>query len=625
VRAAFDVLALLLVAVAVAVAASRLGRSTPLVLTAAGFALSYLPGVPTYPLDPEVVLVGILPPLLYATALRTPWVDLRRKKRSIALLSVGLVLVTALAVAWVAMLLLPGLPFPVALALGAVVSPPDAVAATAVARRVGMPRPVVTLLEGESLLNDATALVTLRTAVIAMTAALSLVDAAGDLVRAVVVGVLVGWLIAAVVGPVRRRLRDPVHDTALAVLIPYLAYLPAEALHGSGVLAVVVCGLLLGDRSASIQSAAARVTERVIWRSVQFLLEAVVFLLIGLQLQTLVRRAAASEVSNGRVVALCAAVLAMVIVVRIAWVFPALQLPPLIIRMVRGPDAVPPHSWRYTALVAWAGMRGVVTLAAAFTLPVALESRDVLIVVAFTVVAGTLLLQGATLPWLVRVLGVQGPDPAQDALSQAVITHRATQAGLRRLEEMASPDDPPETVEGLRSWSQRVADAAWERLGQADRPTPAWVFRRLRVGMLEAERDVLLEQRRTGALAHDVVAEVIERVDQEEAMLGTFAEQAPPSSTGTLTAARVEYCEHLQDAPTDTVPRTTQECEDCVLIGDRNWVHLRMCLACGHVACCDSSPNRHADRHYEAVGHPVMRSLELGEAWRWCYVDSLLG
>jgi CPA1 family monovalent cation:H+ antiporter len=180
-------------------------------------------------------------------------------------------------------------------------------------------------------------------------------------------------------------------------------------------------------------------------------------------------------------------------------------------------------------------------------------------------------------------------------------------------------------VEGLRSWSQRVADAAWERLGQADRPTPAWVFRRLRVGMLEAERDVLLEQRRTGALAHDVVAEVIERVDQEEAMLGTFAEQAPPSSTGTLTAARVEYCEHLQDAPTDTVPRTTQECEDCVLIGDRNWVHLRMCLACGHVACCDSSPNRHADRHYEAIGHPVMRSLELGEAWRWCYVDSLLG
>jgi len=430
------------------------------------------------------------------------------------------------------------------------------------------------------------------------------------------------------VAAVRSRLTDAVHDAALAVLIPYLAYLPAETLHGSGVLAVVVCGLMLGHRSAQIQSAAARVTERVIWRGVEFLLEAVVFLLIGLQLQSLVRRAEGSDVSNLRVLVFCAAVLGVVIVVRIVWVFPAIQLPPLVIRMVRGPDrAGPVPSWRSTALVAWAGMRGVVTLAAAFSLPADFPARDVLVVAAFTVVAGTLLLQGSTLPWLVRVLGVQGPDPAQDALSQAVITQRAAEAGLRRLDEMAGPEDPPATVEDLRSWSQRVAEAAWERLGAAgpDRPTPAFVFRRLRVGMLDAERDVLLEERRTGAVAADVVAEVIERVDQEEAMLSTFAEQAPPRTAGVLTPARAESCEHLRDAPAKTVPRTTDECEDCVALGERAWVHLRMCLACGHVACCNSSPRRHADGHYETTRHPVMRSIELGEAWRWCYVDSLLG
>ena len=622
---AVALLALLLIAVGVATMATRRELSAPLVLTAAGVLVSFLPGVPDYTIEPDLVLVGLLPPLLYATAIRIPLVDLRRNRAPIGLLSVALVLFTAGVVGLVVKLVLPTLPWAAAFALGAVVAPPDAVAATAVARRVAMPRRVITLLEGESLLNDATALVALRTALAALVGTASVLGAAGDLLLAVVVGVAVGWLVAEVVSRLRQRIDDAVQDTALALLVPYLAYLPAEELKGSGVLAVVVCGVILGHRSTEIQSAGARVTERVIWRTVQFLLESAVFLLIGLQLQDLVREALDSEVANGRIAALCAVVLVCVVLARFVWIFPAAW----VLRRLPVSDAPEPLLWRDVTVLSWAGMRGVVTMAAAFTLPTDLQGREALTIAAFAVVAGTLLLQGSTLPWVVRRLGVRGPDPAQDALQQAVVTQRAVQAGLDRLDELlVETPDQAGVADRLRGWSTRLAEAGWERLGESDsgRDTPAQLFRRFRVEMLEAERSHLVDIRRSGTVPHDVVAGLIERIDEEEAMLSGMAEGVARSERATLVPEEPERCSHLKQAKKSVAPpRTVGVCESCVAIGEREWVHLRMCLTCGLVGCCDSSPRRHAEGHFHETGHPVMRSVELGEAWRWCYVDELLG
>jgi Na+/H+ antiporter len=636
VHLAIDLVALLTIAAAAAGMANRFGLSAPLVLTALGLVLSYVPGMPAVPLEPEIVLLGILPPLLYATAIKTPWVDISQNRRPIALLSVGLVIVTAVAVALVVRLVLPDVPFALALAFGAVVAPPDAVAASAVARRVRMPRRVVSLLEGESLLNDATALVTLRTAIAAIGTAgaassFDLVSAGEDFLRAVVIGVVAGWVVAQVVSFVRRKVDDPVLDTSLSLIVPYVSYLAAEneRLHGSGVIAVVITGLMLGHRSTEIQSAASRVTERVIWRTVQFLLESVVFLLIGLQINELVSQAIKDQATpNTAVLLLCGAVLLTVVVVRIAWMFPATYLPRLIPAIARSEERPPA---RNVTLVAWAGMRGVVTLAAVLTIPEDAPGRPALVVAAFAVVIGTLLLQGTTLPWLVKALKVQGPDPAQDALQEALVQQRAAHAGLDRLAEAKRDTDPPEVVGALEDWGGRVANAAWERLGaiSAERETPAAAFHRLRVAMLEAERQVVSDIRRSGALPHDLAERVLERLDQEEAMLGGFsagsAAQPDPETTA-LTSPDTAACEHLAQTPGIIHPTTPPDaCPDCLEIGDHNWVHLRMCLACGHVGCCDSSPNKHADAHFRDSDHPVMRSIELGEAWRWCFVDAELG
>jgi Na+/H+ antiporter len=630
VHLAIDLVALLAIAAGVAALANRWSVSAPLFLTAIGLILSFVPRMPTLPLDPEIVLIGILPPLLYATAIRTPWVDLRRNRRAIGLLSVGLVIATSLAVAVVVTQILPSVQFPVALALGAVVAPPDAVAASAVARRVRMPRKVVALLEGESLLNDATALVTLRTAIAAVSGSVGVLSTGGSFVWAVLGGAGSGWVLAQVVSLLRRKVEDPVLDTAVSLIIPYVAYLVAEQLHASGVIAVVVAGLMLGHRSIEIQSAASRVTERVIWRTVQFMLESIVFLLIGLQLKDLVTDAINDpQTGNGDVIKLCAGVLVTVVLVRLLWTLPATYLPRLIPAIARQEPRPPLNN---VVLVGWAGMRGVVTLAAVLSIPEHVSDRPALLVAAFAVVAGTLLLQGTTLPWLVRLLRVEGPDPAQDALQEALVQQRSAQAGLERLGEAQRATDPPDVVGSLQDWGERVANAAWERLGSTNalRETPASAFQRLRLAMLEAERQVVAEVRRDGSVPSDLVERVLERIDQEEAMLTGFStgagEAVDNPEAVQLVAPFGGACEHLRERPAVIVPQSRLDaCPDCLAIGDHNWVHLRMCLDCGHVGCCDSSPNRHADAHYHATDHPVMRSIELGESWRWCYVDGEIG
>jgi CPA1 family monovalent cation:H+ antiporter len=313
-----------------------------------------------------------------------------------------------------------------------------------------------------------------------------------------------------------------------------------------------------------------------------------------------------------------------VLVLRPVWVFPATYIPRLI-PAVRRNDPAPP--WQYGVIVSWAGMRGVVTLAAVLVLPADLEHRSVLILAAMVVVAGTLTLQGFTLPALVRLLRVQGPDPREDALNQASLMQLATAAGVERLEQLRVENDPPEVVAMLKRRTQERGLAAWERLGRpsAEAVTPSQRYAQLRLAMLEAERATVLELRRGGEYAHEILSNVLDQLDVEESMLDIALDEldVDEGGGGEGIARPGGVCRHLESAGSPEVPRSAF-CADCVREGTTT-VHLRMCVACGNVGCCDSSPGTHASKHFDATGHPVMRSIEPGEDWRWCYADDLLG
>lgn len=619
---AFGVVAVLAVAVALAALARRIGMAEPLLLTVAGVVASYLPFVPQIDIDPEWVLLGLLPPLLYTASISTSLLEFKPKKVSITLLSVGLVLATTFAVAAVVWRLLP-VPFAAAVALGAIVAPPDAVAAIAVARRVGMPRRIVTLLEGESLFNDATALVALRTAIAAMAGSFSVWQAGGDFVYAAAGGAVIGIAAAAVLVLVRRRITDPVLDTGVSLLAPFAAYLPAEAAHASGVIAVVVCGLILGQGAPVWQSAASRVAERTNWRTIQFLLESAVFLLIGLQVRHIVDDAWNSGLDHATIVFTALAVLVTVIVVRPIWVFPATYFSWFVESRPRGN---PKPAWTGPAVVAWAGMRGVVTLAGATLLPDDTPQLATLKLLALVVVGGTLLLQGISLPALVRLLQLRGPSRAEDALQEAALLQQATAAGLEALDDAVAPETPPEVVASLRDRVARRTHAAWEQLGRAEsvRVTPSGEYRRLRLVMLHAEREAVLRARDGGGIDHEVLEQVMTAIDLEESTIDRISEADDDEAAGPLAAPVSGGCEHLVAAPHTHTPDHPDYCSECVAEG-LTWVHLRMCLTCGHIACCDSSVGNHATKHFHATTHPVMRSVEPGEKWRWCYVDEILG
>ncbi len=564
--------------------------------------------------------------MLYATAIRTSFIDFRTHRRSIAYLSVLLVVATALGIGVLTWLILP-VGFAVAFAFGAVVAPPDAVAASSIARRVGLPRRLQSILEGESLVNDATAITCLRVAILAMGTSVTAPQVAGGFAIAAIGGVAVGLLVVVVVLPIRRRITDPVFDTAISFTVPYAAYLPAEALavggfHGSGVIAVVTAGLLLAHKSPVIQTGRSRLNERVNWRTIQFLLENVVFLLIGLQARRLIEAMSESELSAGRIAAFSLAALFGVMVLRLGWVAAARWF-----LFKRDSDTGAPPPWSNAVVIGWSGLRGVVTLAAAFVIPVDTPHRDTLIFGALVVTAGTLLLQGLTLPGLVRRLGMRGPDPRADALQAATVLQSSTGAALAAIDDIVTPTDAPETVQLLRDRIAARPEGLWERLGsRTDVETPADQYRRLRLETLAVERAEVLKIRDTGAIDQAVIAEVLAAFDVEESMLALATERSTELDDRPLAtpADPVGSCEHLDAAPAEVAPVGPGNCQDCVAEGTRT-VHLRLCLACGNVGCCDSSVGRHAQRHFRNSHHPVMRSYEPGESWRWCYVDDRLG
>jgi CPA1 family monovalent cation:H+ antiporter len=505
------------VVVAVSAVSRKLGLLAPILQVVVGLVLSFVIPTHGFALSPEFVLIGVLPPLIYVAALETSVPAFRYNLRPIMLLAVGLVVFTAFTVGVVTKVMLPAAPLAICLALGAVVAPPDAVATTAVARRIGLPRRLVTILEGESLLNDATALVLFRVFVAAAVGvAVGPVGIGSQVLVAAGGGALIGAAFALVIGYIHKRVTDPLIDNALSLLTPFVITAAAEAVHASAVVAVVVTGLYLGHRLPTLMSAASRLQMGAFWKLVTFLLEGLVFLLMGLQLRSVL---ANLSTPAGTTVMVTVGVVFTVILVRFVWMYPATYLSRLVPK-VRQRDPSP--SWRIPTILAWAGMRGVVTLATALAMPTVLAGgrtyqRSLFVWLAFAVIMVTLLLQATTLPWLARRLRIEPDDPVQDTLVEAATQQAASRAARERL-EATSDGVPDEVVQRLRRLTEQRSNTAWERLGRS-RETPSQAYVRLRRGMLEAERRVFREARDAGRIPEEVLVRAQRDLDLEESML----------------------------------------------------------------------------------------------------------
>jgi monovalent cation/hydrogen antiporter len=498
-------LAMLAAVTALTALAPALRVPYPILLVLGGLALGFIPGVPELTLPPELVLVGVLPPLLYSAAFFTSLRELRANFRPIGLLAVGLVVATMVTVAVVAHYL-TDLSWATSFVLGAVVAPTDPIAATAIARRVGVPRRIVTIVEGESLINDATALVLYGAAVTAVvTGAFSLWDASLHFVVAVVGGIAIGLGVGWLVALVRIRLNNIPAEILISLLSGWLAYIPAQAVGVSGVLAAVTVGIYLGWRSPELSTPAMRLQAIAVWETLVFVVNALLFTLIGMQLgpiiDSLSGRSALELVFDALVIFMA------VVVTRLAWVFAERE--------------------QYPLVVGWMGMRGAVSLAAALAIPLetdagaAFPGRDLIIFLAFTVILGTLVVQGLTLPKLLRHVRLEDDGLEEKEDTKARI--HAAEAALARLEELLDEDwVRPETAERLRGLydfrrSRFLARVDGEDDGSIERQSQD--FQRLRRELLEAERAAVVALRRDGRISDDVMRRVERDLDLEDTRL----------------------------------------------------------------------------------------------------------
>jgi CPA1 family monovalent cation:H+ antiporter len=502
--------------VALTALARRLPVPTPVLQVVAGLLVGLAPGAALPQLEPDVVFFVFLPPALWAAAFFTSRREFRANLRPIGLLAVGLVLATTAAVAAAARALLPGIPWAAAVALGAIVSPPDAVAATAVLARLPVPRRVVVILEGESLVNDASALVLYRTAVAAaVTGAFSWGEAVVrfflDAGVGALVGLLVGWLIVRAA----RRTRDPLAETVLTLAGPYVAWVAAESLHVSAVLACVAGGLYTRQHFSTAVGALSRLQARSVWDLVVFLLNALIFVLLGVEFAALARAVPAGALADAARTG--AVVAAVAIAVRLVWVPLATAAPRRLSAAVRRADPAP--GWRPVFLLAWTSMRGIVSLASALALPRTLADgrpfpyRDQILLVTMVVILVTLVLQGLTLAPLVRALRF-APDRGH-ADEERLARREAARRGAEALEDLAGePWADRRDVEWLRAdLRERV------RLQELDGGSREG-RRRLRAGMIGAERRMLVRLRNEGAISDEVLGTLEQELDLEAVRLG---------------------------------------------------------------------------------------------------------
>jgi CPA1 family monovalent cation:H+ antiporter len=518
------VIALVAAVLALATAARRLVIPYPIFLVLGGLVISLIPNVPVLRLDPDLVFLVFLPPVLWSAAYFTSLRDFRANLRPIGLLAIGLVLATTAVVAVVARFVMPGMSWAAAIALGAIVSPPDAVSASAIARRLGIPFRVVTVLEGESLINDAAALVLYRSAVAAVaTGVFSLGDALWQFVVTSAGGVLIGLIVAWLVCWALRLSEDSLTETALTLLAPYAAWLLAERTHTSGVLACVAGGLYIRQGFSAAVAPLTRIQGIAVWNVLIFILNGVIFALIGLQLGAIRMGGLVEDLAT--LVRLGAVICLAVIVIRLIWVPPAVVIPRLLSRKLRARDPIPP--WSSILLVSWTGMRGIVSLAAALALPATTASgspfpfRSEIILVTFAVILATLVLQGLSLTPMIRLLDL-GEDRTLE-LEEARAREEAAQAAMARLEELSGAPWPRrEDVERMRAvYTQRIQRASPIELGAdgtAARNQAA--FRRLRHETLSAERRALIALRDQGVISDEILHRLEQELDVEAMRIG---------------------------------------------------------------------------------------------------------
>jgi CPA1 family monovalent cation:H+ antiporter len=502
--------------------ARRLSVPYPILLVIGGVVMGGIPGLPAVELDPDLVLVIFLPPLLYYAAFFSSLRDLRADARGISLTSVGLVLVTMCAVAVISHAVIDGMPWAMAFALGAIVSPTDPIAATTIMRRVGVPRRVVTVVEGESLVNDAAALIAYRVAVAAAVGGtFSLGEAALDFVVAAVGGVAIGLAVGWLIAEVRRRLDDPPVEITVSLLTGYAAFVPAEELGLSGVLAAVTAGLYIGWLSPEISTARMRIQGFSAWDVLVYLLNATLFLLIGLQLNTILD--GLSGYSAGELLGYAVLVSAVVIAARIAWAFTI----PYLIRALdrRASQRERRAGPGVRIVVAWSGMRGAVSLAAALALPLqtdagtALPQRDLILFLTFAVIFATLVLQGLTLPALIQRLGVRD-DGVEREREELRARLAAAEAALAELEALTEEEwTRPDTIERMRGIYNYRLRRFGARAGEA--PDDGYEDRSLSYqravrSVISAQHRAVVALRNEGEISDDVMRQIERELDLEE-------------------------------------------------------------------------------------------------------------
>lgn len=516
----------LLLAVAVlALLARKLTIPYPILFVIGGLVLGLIPTLPKVRLEPDLVFLFFLPPLLFPAALFTSLRDFRANLRPISLLAIGLVLFTTIAVAYLAHYFMK-LPLAAGFVLGAIISPPDAIAASAIAERLKVPRRIVTILEGESLVNDATALVAYRFAVIAVaTGSFSLASATTRFfiigVGGILIGVIVGWLAE----QFHKRVDDAPIEITVSLLTPFAAYLTAERLNVSGVLAVVVAGLYLGWRMPELLTFKTRLQGGPVWEIVEFLLNGFVFILIGLQLPEVLGALAGDDIPVPRLIWYALLISLAVILIRILWVFPATYLPRLIFKKMCRHDPYP--KWQHVTLVAWTGMRGVVSLAAALALPNAMRNgapfpgRDLILFLTFIVIMATLVLQGLSLPPLIRWLGVKDDGSMEKEEREARL--KANQAALAKLTEVSERD--PAKADALERLRIEYEDhiRQMEGAGPESAGTPLRRFsseyEKLSRAALLQERRTILQLRNQDVINDEVLRRIQRDIDLAEARL----------------------------------------------------------------------------------------------------------
>lgn len=511
---------LLLAVIALTVVARVIGVPYPILLVIGGSALGFAPGVPDVELDPDLVLLLFLPPLLFIAAYFASLRDLRKFLRVISLTSVGLVLVTAAVVGCALKLAVPSVPWAVAFAFGAIVSPTDPLAAITITQRLGVPRRSITVIEGESLINDGTALVIYRTAVAAAVGGtFDALDATADFAINVAggaaIGLVAGWLLVQVF----RRIPDDPVTIPLSLAAGYIAYLPAEQIHVSGVIGAVVVGLVMGRHNNEVSRPATRLQGYAFWNVLEYLLNALLFVLVGLQLPGILET---QERSALTLLGLGVMAWVAVILTRFVFLFSAT----VVIRTLdRRPSQLELRSpWTLRLVGVWAGMRGAVSLAAALALPTDFPERDLVIFLTLCVIFGTLVIQGLTFPMLIRALGIE--DDGEEAREELIARKAATRAALARIDELEAEDwTRSETLErqrGLYNFRlRRLAQRAGKERedGEEDYEDRSQAYQRTLRSLYDVQRDELVRLRNEGEISNAVMQRIERELDLEDQRL----------------------------------------------------------------------------------------------------------